>query len=461
MNPQSYAPVIWLHEPLQQGNSPARRQTAEAFRQARIIFSEEQLWTDEKAAVLIFDEQVSHEAITSCLREFLARSRPIIVIYTGRKALPFHLMWEWLGMGVEEIIIPDRDLPLGELIKARLERWAYIDQVIAAQRLEQQLIGSCPAWQKVLRQVVEIATFSTAPVLILGESGTGKELIARLIHQLDRRPDKEDLVLLDCSSIVPELSGSEFFGHEKGAFTNAVNTRDGAFALADRGTLFLDEIGELPLRLQAELLRVSQEGQYKRIGSNMWKKTRFRLVSATNRNLMAEVEKERFRQDLYYRICTCVVRLPALQDRRQDIPELAAHFLKMELKTDIPPLFSLEVMHYLMSRDYPGNIRELKQLMSRIAYRHCKGHPVTLGDIPEADRQSCSFKESDWQQNGFKSAIRHALADGIGLKDIKRVTANVAMEIAIEEAGGNLQQAAQRLEVSDRLVQLFLAERKI
>ena len=294
----------------------------------------------------------------------------------------------------------------------------------------------------------------------MGESGTGKELIARLVHDLDKRQDKQGLVLLDCTTIVPELSGSEFFGHEKGAFTNAIANRDGAFALADGGTLFLDEIGELPVRLQAELLRVSQEGSYKRVGSNIWKKTQFRLVCATNRNLFHEVQKGNFRQDLFYRLSTCIVQLPPLRDRRLDIPELAEHFLAQALQTDNPPPFDSLMLNFLMANPYPGNVRQLRQLITRIAYRHTGDGPITIGDIPEADRESLSLYEHSWQENGFKDAIRQALANGVGLKDIKRIAADVAMNIAIEDTAGNLQEAARRLDVTDRLVQGYLAEKR-
>src|SRR5262249_683962 len=150
----------------------------------------------------------------------------------------------------------------------------------------------------------------------IGESGTGKELIARLIHDLDSRPGKPPLVVVDCTTIVPGLSGSEFFGHERGAFTGAINTRDGAFALANGGTLFLDEIGELPQPMQAELLRVIQERKYKRVGSNAWQHTDFRLVSATNMDLESGVAKGAFRGDLYYRIAGWVCRTPPLRERK-------------------------------------------------------------------------------------------------------------------------------------------------
>src|SRR5437763_9151048 len=136
---------------------------------------------------------------------------------------------------------------------------------------------------------MEAAFFTDAPVLSTGETGTGKELIARLVHSLDARSKKRDLVVVDCTTIVPTLSGSEFFGHERGAFTGAVSTREGAFALADGGTLFLDEVGELPLTLQPRLLRVLQEHTYKRVGGNLWQEAKFRLVCATNRNLETEI----------------------------------------------------------------------------------------------------------------------------------------------------------------------------
>src|SRR5262249_51814424 len=148
------------------------------------------------------------------------------------------------------------------------------------------LIGDSPAWRRLVRRIVEVARFTDAAVLITGETGTGKELVARLVHALDPRTTKRKLVLLDCTTIVPPLSGGAFFGHERGASTGATPTRDGAFALADGGTLFLDEVGELPLALQAELLRVVQEGTYKRVGSNEWRETQFRLVCATNRELL-------------------------------------------------------------------------------------------------------------------------------------------------------------------------------
>src|SRR6202023_58747 len=145
------------------------------------------------------------------------------------------------------------------------------------------------------------------------------EVAANLIHRLNTRADKRDMVILDCSTIVSDLSGSEFFGHERGAFTGALTERQGAFALANGGTLFLDEIGELPLPLQAQLLRVVQERTYKRLGGNTWRRTDFRLVCATNRDLVELIRRGEFRADLYYRIASFVCKLPALRERLEDI----------------------------------------------------------------------------------------------------------------------------------------------
>jgi hypothetical protein len=161
--------------------------------------------------------------------------------------------WTLLQLGASDVIVWDRSRNTAAEIAARFERWQEIDALLDSPLVRNNLIGTGREWRATLRHVVEVARFTDASVLILGESGTGKELIARLIHALDPRPDKRDLIVLDCTTVVPELAGSEFFGHERGAFTGAFAPRDGAFALAHGGTLFLDEIGDLPLALQAQL----------------------------------------------------------------------------------------------------------------------------------------------------------------------------------------------------------------
>jgi DNA-binding NtrC family response regulator len=195
-----------------------------------------------------------------------------VIAVAGSRALlnePAH--WDLLKAGASDVLVgwdPDK---VSREIRARFERWLSVEQLMEQPTISEFVVAKSPVWRTILRDIVEIARFSNANVLILGETGTWKEIVARLIHLLDSRPDKRDLVVLDCSTVVPELSGSEFFGHERGALTE----RHGAFALANGGTLFLDEIGELPLPLQAQLLRVVQERTYKRVGGSIWRKSEF------------------------------------------------------------------------------------------------------------------------------------------------------------------------------------------
>ncbi|MCI0598604.1 MAG: sigma 54-interacting transcriptional regulator [Beijerinckiaceae bacterium] len=326
--------------------------------------------------------------------------------------------------------------------------------------VSQLVIAKSPVWQTILRDIVEIARFSDASVLVQGESGTGKEIVARLIHLLDSRPNKRDFIVLDCASIVPELSGSEFFGHERGAFTGALTERHGAFALANGGTLFLDEVGELPLNLQAQLLRVVQEGSYKRVGGNTWCKTTFRLVCATNRKLSDLVNRGEFRADLYYRIAGCVCHLPPLRERLEDILPLAEHFLRQAHPKAEPPELDAAVRDYLLRREYPGNVRDLQQLVSRLMYRCAADHSITFGCIPPDDRPVANPENIVWRDARFERVIQRAVHLGAGLKEIGRAAEDVAIRFAINREDGNLPRAARRLRVTDRALQLRQANRR-
>ncbi len=227
------------------------------------------------------------------------------------------------------------------------------------------IVGTSPALVKVLQQIGVVAP-TEATVLILGESGTGKELVARDIHEHSGRKGRP-LVKVNCASIPKELFESEFFGHVRGAFTGAVKDRVGRFELADGGTLFLDEIGEIPLDLQAKLLRVLQEGTFERVGEERTRKTNIRLIAATNRDLLSEAKSGRFRLDLYYRLSVFPIELPPLRDRREDIPALTEHFLKQSAKRMLVPLPKLAKVHVreLMAYDWPGNVRELQNVVER------------------------------------------------------------------------------------------------
>jgi DNA-binding NtrC family response regulator len=228
------------------------------------------------------------------------------------------------------------------------------------------LIGHSPKVQLVLRQMEKVSS-SKWPVLILGETGTGKELIAKNLHS---RSLSGPFVVIDCSSLVGPLMESELFGHTKGAFTGASNAKLGLIELANGGTAFFDEIGELPIDLQAKLLRVLQEKEFRPVGSTQVRRSDFRVISATNRDLAAEVEKGTFRRDLYFRLNVITLRLPPLRTRVDDIPELVEHFLHRYGRGQI---MSGEAMEVLRSYEWPGNVRQLE---------HCIQHMVAVNSGP-------------------------------------------------------------------------------
>ena len=389
----------------------------------------------------------------------------VLAVALSRAALGGGGAWRLLQAGASDVFVWDETTDPIAAIRAKLKRWQAVDDILWSPRVHNHLIGRSPAWVAVLRQVVEVAYFNKdVSVLITGETGTGKELVAQLIHDLDVRPDKRDIVVLDCTTIVPELSGSEFFGHERGAFTGAIAPRDGAFALADSGTLFLDEVGELPLTLQAQLLRVIQEKTYKRVGSNTWRHTEFRLICATNRDLQHEEAHHHFRRDLYYRIASWTCKLPPLRERTEDIIPLAHFFVQEYIRehhsTEEPPELDEFVREYLLTRAYPGNVRDLKQLMSRIMVRHVGAGPITLGDVPDEERPADGSRPEGWRNAEFERFIRGALASGAGLKEIGAVAEETAVRVAIEDADGNLQRAALKLGVTDRALQMRRASRR-
>jgi PAS domain S-box-containing protein len=227
------------------------------------------------------------------------------------------------------------------------------------------LVGESQALQQVLRDIAQVAATNTT-VLIMGETGTGKELVARAIHAASQRRERP-LVIVNCAAIPATLIESEFFGHEPGAFTGATKKRDGRFALADHGTIFLDEVGELPLELQAKLLRVLQEGEFDPVGSSRTRKVDVRVLAATNRDLAAAVKQGTFREDLYYRLNVFPVRLPPLRERGDDVVRLASVFAQRfatKMRRTLEPLSAGDARR-LQSYQWPGNVRELQNVIER------------------------------------------------------------------------------------------------
>ena len=300
----------------------------------------------------------------------------------------------------------------------------YLQEEIKLTYNFEEIVSKSNVFQRVLRQIEQVAA-TDATVLILGESGTGKELIARAIHNISNR-SKKPLVKVNCATLPANLIESELFGHEKGAFTGALEKKIGRFELANGGTIFLDEIGELPVELQAKLLRVLQEGEFERLGNPNTLKVNTRVIAATNRNLQSAIEKKEFREDLYYRLNVFPVVCPPLRDRKEDIPLLVKHFChKHEGKigrkiTDIPR----NVMDALMAYDWPGNIRELENIIERAMILSTKGsleygewiptQKVSLNGKPatgrlediERDHIIETINKTGWKVSGEKGAAK-------------------------------------------------------
>ena len=286
------------------------------------------------------------------------------------------------------------------------------------------MIGSSPALRKVLEQVAIVAP-TPATVLIQGESGTGKELVARAIH--DRSPrHSRPLIEVNCASIPRELFESEFFGHVKGAFTGALRDRAGRFQAASGGTLFLDEVGEIPLELQAKLLRVLQEGQFERVGEEVTRTVDVRVLAATNRDLQQEVAAGRFRPDLFYRLSVFPIVLPPLRERSEDIPQLAAHFVEQAARRygRAAPRLTVRAIRMLETYRWPGNVRELQHVIER-AVLLSAGNVLRLdGVLTESNTPMGSDSRSSSRE------VTHAVIPEVEWRRRERQNIRTALELA-------------------------------
>lgn len=277
---------------------------------------------------------------------------------------------------------PWNNVALMERIETALETIATKEEKVQQPIEEHGIIGKSPALLKVLETVRRVAP-TNAPVLITGESGTGKELIAEALHRSSRRAG-ERFVKVNLGGISQSLFESEMFGYRKGAFTGAVADRIGRFELADKGTIFLDEIGDLDPSSQVKLLRVLQDQTFEPLGDSHTKQVNTRLVCATNADLPTLIQEGRFREDLYYRINLITVHLPALRERKEDIPLLAEHFIRKQCEADNLPIATLsdDAVRYLQSLSFPGNIRQLKNMVERAVLMSGK-EVITAADFSE------------------------------------------------------------------------------
>ncbi len=316
--------------------------------------------------------------------------------------------------------------------------------------LFRSLSGSSFAIQRT-RKLIEQVADTDVTVLILGESGTGKEVVARNLHYRSSRRHRP-FVPVNCGAIPAELLESELFGHEKGAFTGAFTARQGRFELAEGGTLFLDEIGDMPLAMQVKLLRVLQERSFERVGSNRTIYCDVRVIAATHRNLEEEIAAGRFREDLYYRLNVFPIEVPALRERREDIPALVADLIaRIENEKRGSVRLTAAALEALKRYDWPGNVRELANLIERLAVLYPYG-VVDVSDLPEKVLRRIG-NQSDVSRNKLEvtdllSTEEVKLPEG-GL-DLKEHLSNLEKELirrALEESQGVVAHAAQRLKM--------------
>jgi two-component system nitrogen regulation response regulator NtrX len=330
----------------------------------------------------------------------------------------------------------DRDKVLMAISRALQTRKLAAENRHLKQQIEgrYEMVGQSPALTDIRNQIARVAP-TNGRVLILGESGTGKELIARAVHKMSHRA-KNPFIKVNCAAIPEELIESELFGSDRGAFTGAVRTRDGKFLQADGGTLFLDEIGDMSLAVQAKVLRALEQGEFERVGGAKTFQVDVRVIAATNKNLHAEVEQGKFREDLYFRLNVVPLTAPPLRERREDIPALAEHFLKAYAEENgfLPKALSAEARELLLQYDWPGNIRELKNLVERLSIMVSED-TIYPEDLPALDgmtipRQPDSFPD---------------LGAGKTLRQVREAVERHYIAQALERHRGNVTRASNAL----------------
>ena len=344
------------------------------------------------------------------------------------------------------------NIELAPLLNAEGEQAFFVEKmerlrVAQGQPAAQGLIGRAPAFQHMLALVARVAP-SQATVLLLGESGTGKELVAQAIHEASPRAHRA-LVAVDCSSLPENLCESELFGHERGAFTGASTARGGLIEAASGGTLFLDEVGDIPLSMQVKLLRLLETGTYRRVGSTELRRADIRVVSATHRDLDCMVSQELFRADLYYRLSTFPIHLPALRERRDDILLLALALLQR-----VAPQRKLGIsepaMRLLKAQDYPGNVRELRNLLERASLL-CDGSAIEVSHVQQALQSGRRpALRADGQAINKSGAARPAHTEAQAANHSLQAMEQAALQQVVASHTGSRAELATRLGISER-----------
>ncbi len=398
---------------------------------------------EEDPQIILCDVRMPKKDGMTFLREYKEEGgRALVLVMTAYGSLEMAVeamkagAYDYIAkpFGADEVLLTVRKAEERENLRKEVGR---LRSEVRADRRFGEIVARSPAMIRALEVAGKVARHPS-PVLISGASGTGKELVARLIHRESDRA-RAPFLPVNCGAIPENLLESEFFGYMKGAFTGADRNREGLFEAAHGGTLFLDEVGELPVNLQVKLLRVLQDGMVRRVGGTDSVEVDVRVIAASNRDLQSMVQQDEFREDLYYRLAVIPIHLPALCRRREEIPDLARHFLdrhRERLGVDVRGI-SPETMSAFLEYHWPGNIRELENLLERLVVL-ADGSEIRAEDLPET--------------------VLHPAPEGGHLEvdddlSVKRHTADlerVLIRRALERTGGNKTQAAELLELSPR-----------
>ena len=402
--------------------------------------------------VVVFDHVSQH--VLDVVRGSSRGGVRILAVGTSPAAVDDIGPWPLLDAGASDVVIRTDDADLPDEVSARLSRWAEVDRIVHSPEVQDALAGRTLAWTSLLREIVEVARFSDASVLLIGESGTGKDIVARLIHELDPRPFKDEFVTIDCRTFGRTREAEDFAGHLVGTSDEAdapLFGEIGLETLGDReaGTIFLDEVGELPSSLRGSLLRNIEQRNRRPVGGTGTPMSNLRLICSTSEDPSGPGSEAA--DDFWERITTRF-RLPPLREHRDDIPTIAEHLLRRlrpngeEIQLD-PALGA-----FLENRDYPANVHDLLTLIRGISARHAGPGIVTVGSIPQDERFELGAVDHSWQRHDLERAVRVALDAGASLKAIGEAARDAAVRIALSDEGGDVARAAKRLRATTRTI---------
>lgn len=353
-----------------------------------------------------------------------------------------------LAAGAADVFFGIMPAELTLLVRS-VEQWYRTQRLFESPLVTKRFAGSSPVWFQALAKLLRAANSLSGAILINGETGTGKDLAAQLLHEL-RQPQQGEFVPVHCGAIVATLSGSELFGHKRGAFSGADRDRDGAIARASGGTLFLDEVAELSPALQTELLRVLQDGTYRPVGDDRERVSRFRLVAATHKDLRKMVDDGTFREDLYYRLRGEECVMPALRERLDDLPELALRFASAQLgesvRLDAPFLRALACLRY------PGNVRELRAIVLAACSHAGDDGVLRVANLPGYVIEALAGGRL-WDRAELDEVVGSALGSGIRFEEFVNSAKDAMVRGALRVANGSSREAAIKIGVTERCIQ--------